>query len=153
VTYYCTFFLKSNDAQAASRILLPQIMESVQCDVLQSPAALASAERLRSAGLVRRIDLPRYSWTFDSEQAIGSDIRDPYPHVAWLLSQLRPETSLATERAAGSESHLGFFWGGMGTGGGPFISVALAELLVRHQIALDVGFYYQEPESESANAA
>ena len=133
-------------------MLSSEIAEVIECDDLHSPARLASAERLRAAGLVRRVDLPRYAWTFDSEQAIGSDVWDPYPHVEWLLSRLRPGTSLAAERAAGTETHLGFFWGGRGTGGGPFISVQLAEMLVRHQIALDIGFYYQDPDDESADA-
>lgn len=152
MTYYCTFFVKSNDAQAASRILSSEILETTECDDLRSPARLASAERLREAGFSRRTDLPRYAWAFDSEHSIGSDVLDPYSHVEWLLSRLKPGTSLVAERAAGTETHLGFFWGGGGTGGGPFISVHLAELLARHQIALDVGFYYQDPEEEGVNA-
>jgi hypothetical protein len=152
VTYYCTFFVNSNDAQAASRILSSEILETIECDDLRSPERLASVERLRAAGFLRRADLPRYAWAFDSEHAIGPEELDPYPHVEWLLSRLKPGTSLAAERAAGTETHLGFFWGGRGTGGGPFISVQLAELLVRHQIALDVGFYYQDSEEEGVNA-
>ncbi|WP_172218145.1 hypothetical protein [Caenimonas soli] len=122
------------------------MLEAIECDDQHSPARLASAERLRAAGFVRRTDLPRYSWAFDSEEAIGSDVLDPYLHVEWLLSRLKPGVSLSEERAAGTETHLGFFWGGSGTGGGPFISVPLAGLLVQHQIALDVGFYYQDPD-------
>jgi hypothetical protein len=153
MTYYCTFFLKSNDSRAASRILSPDLLETIQCDDLRSPASLASAERLRAAGFVRRMDLPRYAWIFDSENAIGPGVWDPYPHVEWVLSRLKPGISLAAERASGTETHLGFFWGGGGTGGGPFISVQLAELLVRYQIALDVGFYYENPDEEAVKAS
>jgi hypothetical protein len=146
VTYYCTFFVKSNDPTAASRIVCSEILEKMTRDDLHSPERLASAERLRASGFVRRADLPRYAWAFDSEESIGSDVLDPYSHVEWLLGQLKAGVSLAAERAAGTETHLGFFWGGSGTGGGPFISVRLAGLLVEHQIPLDVGFYYQDPE-------
>ncbi|CAN7436126.1 hypothetical protein LJR129_002816 [Acidovorax sp. LjRoot129] len=117
---------------------------------MRSPARIASAERWKAAGFVQRFDLPRYAWSYDSQNAVTSDVWDPYPHVEWLLSQLKSGISLATERALGTETHLGFFWGGGGTGGGPFISVQLAELLVHHQIALDIGFYYQDPEEEDA---
>lgn len=150
MTYYCTFFLKSNDSRAASRILSRELLETIERDDLRSPARLASAERLRAAGFVQRLDLPRYAWNFDSRNAVSPDVWDPYPHVEWLLSRLNSDISLTTERGSGTETHLGFFWGGGGTGGGPFVSVQLAELLVRHQIALDVGFYYQDPEEEDA---
>lgn len=152
MSYYCTFFIKSNDAKAASRILRTEVLETIECDDLHSPARLAGVERLRAAGFFRRADLPRFSWAFDSEDAIGSDNLDPYVHIEWLLGQLRPGVSLSDERAAGTETHLGFFWGGSGTGGGPFISVRLAGLLVQHQVALDVGFYYQDPEEGNVNA-
>jgi hypothetical protein len=152
MTYYCTFFLKSNDPTAASRIVSSEILEKLARDDLPSPERLASSERRRAAGFIQRADLPRYAWAFDSEESIGSDVHDPYPHVEWLLSRLKSGVSLADERAAGTETHLGFFWGGRGTGGGPFISVRLAELLVQRQIALDVGFYYQDPEETPRNA-
>ena len=41
------------------------------------------------------------------------------------------------------ETPLSFFWGGPGRGGGPFISTALAALLVQQHIALDFGFYVE----------
>jgi hypothetical protein len=109
-------------------------------------ARIARSQRLRTVGLVMRSDLPRYSWTLDSREAVGTSETDPLVHVAWLLSQLKPGISLEAARGGGVESCLGFYWGGRGTGGGPFISPALAELLVRHQLGLDVGFYYEEED-------
>ncbi|WP_431113070.1 hypothetical protein [Variovorax paradoxus] len=75
---------------------------------------------------------------------------DPFVHVSWLLSQLKPGVMLAEARRRGIESSLSFFWGGGGTGGGPFISPALASLLARHEIGLDVGFYCEAPAASRA---
>jgi hypothetical protein len=150
--YYCTFFLRSDDADAPSKILAADVIGSLDFDDNRSEFNLASAQRWRAAGFIRRNDLPRYRWLFDTKEAVAADELDPFVHVSWLLSHLKPELSLAEARENGIETSLGFYWGGNGTGGGPFISVRLAELLARHQIGLDVGFYYEEHES-GANAA
>lgn len=88
--------------------------------------------------------MPRYVWYLDSREGVSTDVSDPYVHVSWLFSQLKPGFLFASVVNQGIESSLGFYWGGNGTGGGPFISPKLAELLVCHQIGLDVGFYYEE---------
>lgn len=150
--YYCTFFLRSDDRDAPSKIFLSDVVDALDFDDNQSSARIASAQRLRAVGFITRSDLPRYAWRLDTRDEVDSDEIDPFVHVSWLLSKLRPGVSLPEANMNGIESLLGFYWGGNGTGGGPFISVRLAELLVRHQINLDVGFYYEEYES-GTNAA
>jgi hypothetical protein len=150
--YYCTFFICSDDGDAPSKILVSDALGALDFVDNQSALRLATAERLRAVGFVRRNDLPRYKWFFDTREAVDSDEIDPLVHVSWLLFHLKPGISLAEARENGIETWLGFYWGGNGTGGGPFISVQLAELLARHQIGLDVGFYYEEYESNK-NAA
>ncbi|QTN28679.1 hypothetical protein HZ993_02160 [Rhodoferax sp. AJA081-3] len=145
--YYCTFFIRSDDGDAPSKILVSDVLGALDFDDNESVLNLASAERWRAAGFVRRNDLPRFKWFFDTREAVDSDEIDPLVHVSWLLSHLRPGISLAEATENGIETWLGFYWGGSGTGGGPFISVRLAELLARHQICLNVGFYYEEYEN------
>ena len=142
--YYCTFFLRSGNKDAPSEIFLPAAIRALDFEDNQSPARMASAKRLSTAGFVKRNDLPRYVWYLDTREEVGTDVCDPFMHVSWLLSQLKPGVLLAAARDHGIESSLGFYWGGNGTGGGPFISVILAELLVRYQIGLDVGFYHED---------
>jgi hypothetical protein len=150
--YYCTFFLRSDELNAPSSIFLPDAIEALEYEDSRSPARLARVQSLRGVGSITRSDLPRYGWYLDTRKAIEADECDPFVHVSWLLSQLKPSVLLAEARKQGVESSLGFYWGGSGTGGGPFFSVRLAELLVRHQIGLDVGFYYEEQEN-GTNAA
>ncbi len=141
--YYCTFFLRSDDSDAPSKIFLPDVIDALDFQDNQSAARLATVQRLRAVGFVPRSDMPRYAWYLDTRETVDSTEFDPFVHVSWLLSQLKPGVLLAEARKKGIESSLGFYWGGNGTGGGPFISVRLSELLMRHQIGLEVGFYYE----------
>lgn len=151
MTYYCTFFLRSDDPDAASKILASNSVAELDFEDNYSEFNLARAQRWRAAGFIARSDLPRYRWLFHSKGSVDSDEIDPFVHVSWLMSQLKPDVSLAQAREDGIETSLGFYWGGNGTGGGPFISVRLAELLVRHEIDMDVGFYYEASESGSSS--
>jgi hypothetical protein len=141
--HYCSLFMRSDRQDQAHALFEPSVIASLQFEDLHSPERLARSQRLRSVGLVSRSDLPRYSWSLNSGETVGTDETDPYIHVAWLLSQFKPGISLVSERDRGVEFSLSFYWGGGGTGGGPFISTALAELLLRHQLGLDVGFYFE----------
>ena len=144
MSYYCTFFLRSDDPDAASKILASDSIAELDFEDNCSEFNLAREQRWRAAGFATRNDLPRYRWLFDSRVSVDTDEIDPFVHVAWLMSQLKPDVSLAQARKDGIETSLGFYWGGNGTGGGPFISLRLAELLVRHKIDMDVGFYYED---------
>lgn len=144
MTYYCTFFLRADESDAPSKIFVPDIVDVLDFEDNQSDFRLASAQRLRAAGFIARSDLPRYSWRLNTRDDVDAQESDPFIHVAWLLSKVKPGVRLAEANENGIESSLGFFWGGNGTGGGPFISVRLAELLARYQISLDIGFYYQD---------
>ncbi|MDO8387030.1 MAG: hypothetical protein Q7T13_11605 [Polaromonas sp.] len=145
MTYYCTLFLGSDKRDALSGLLLRAALNALDLEDNQSPENLARAQRMRTAGFVMRSDLPRYAWCMDSRGGVAADESDPLIHVSWLLSRLKPGVLLADAKNQGLECSLGFYWGGQGTGGGPFISVALADLLARHRVGLDVGFYYEEP--------
>lgn len=144
--YYCTFFLRCDDPDGATKIFASDSIAELEFEDNDSEFNLAQTQRFRDAGFMTRSDLPRYRWLFHSKGSVDSDEMDPFVHVSWLMSQLKPDVSLAQARKHGMETSLGFYWGGNGTGGGPFISVRLAELLVRHKIDMDVGFYYEESE-------
>ena len=88
--------------------------------------------RADSADAAQTVFLPKVQ---DTEEF------DPMAHVSWLLAQVQPGICLG--RLPGMETLLSFFWGGPGRGGGPFISTALAALLVQQHIALDFGFYVE----------
>ncbi|MFC6279683.1 MULTISPECIES: hypothetical protein [Polaromonas] len=147
MTYYCTLFLRSDKRDVLSAILPPAAIEALDQEDNQSPVNLARAQRMRIAGFVTRSDLPRYAWYVDSREGVSADESDPLVHVSWLFSQLKPGVLLADAKNQGLDSSLAFYWGGQGTGGGPFISSALAELLAHHKVGLDVGFYYEESAS------
>ncbi len=150
MTYYCTFFVRADAEAAAVDIFRSSALQNLVFEDSQSPANSERAKRLSRAGFVTRNDLPRYRWCLDTRDVTDIDEIDPFVHVSWLLSQLKPGVMLAEARRRGIESSLSFFWGGGGTGGGPFISPALASLLARHEIGLDVGFYCEAPAASRA---
>ena len=144
--HYCTLFVRSDRRRDSDALFVPAAIDSLEFKDNQSPARVAQSERFRDIGFVSRSDLPRYSWVLDSRELVGTDEIDPHVHVAWLLSQFRQDISLESERIRGVEISLSFYWGGGGTGGGPFISPLLAELLLRYKVGLDVGFYFERSE-------
>ena len=146
MTYYCTLFLRSDQKDAPAVVLLPRAMEALEFEDNHSPESLARAARLRTVGFITRSDLPRYSWTLDTQSEVGTEETDLFVHVSWLMSQLRPKVLLGDLAKVGIEPLLSFFWSGNGTGGGPFIQPELSELLGRHRIGFNIGFYYAEAE-------
>ena len=58
--YYCTFFIRSNDGDAPSKILVSDVLGALDFDDNESALNLASAERWRAAGFVRQNDLLRF---------------------------------------------------------------------------------------------
>ncbi len=109
-----------------------------------SPSRVASAKRLRSTGFLVRNDLSRFRWILDTSEQFEEDTFDLFAHVSWLLSKLKSSMSPEEARSRGVESFLSLYYGGNGTGGDPYISPELSELLVRHRISMQVGFYYEE---------
>ena len=142
--HYCRLFLHSDHKNAPERVLAPSVLGILNRSDNQSTANLARAQYFRTIGFIQRSDLPRYSWSFDSREKIGVNETDPFVHVSWLLSQLNSLVHPSDYEHHGIEVSLAFYWGGNGTGGGPYISSKLAELLVQHKIGLDVGFYYEK---------
>jgi len=145
--YYCTLLVRSNAVQTASNIFQPAAIDMLGFDDMRSEANLARAERSRSSKspvrFVVRNDLPRYCWSLTSLKAIEASEPDPYTHIAWLLSQLKPGVSLVDAQEKGIECTLSFYWGGQGTGGGPTVAPKLSELLSQHGINLKIGFYFE----------
>jgi hypothetical protein len=143
MTHYCSLFIRSDHRDEAVALFMPDVVDSLEFEDLHSSERLARSQGLRSVGLVMRSDSPRYWWALHSRDAVGTSEMDLQIHVAWLLSQLIAGINLGVERARGVECSLGCFWGGRGTGGGPFVSPALAQMLLKHQLGLDVGFYFE----------
>lgn len=101
---------------------------------------------MRAAGFVRRADLPRFVWILESRDDDESAIFDLDEHVTRLLSQFKSIEVLDRARNRGVEAFLSLYYGGNGTGGGPFISPSLSEHLARYKMPLQVGFYYEDAE-------
>jgi hypothetical protein len=145
--HYCTLFVRSDRERDAEELFQAQALDLLEVEDNLSPMRMASAERMRSAGFVMRSDLPRFTWYLDTSERFKEDTFDLFAHVSWLLAQLKPSVSLGDARTRGVESLLSLYFGGNGTGGGPYISQKVAELLVRREIALQVGFYYEESDA------
>ena len=145
--HYCTLFVRSDRERDAEELFQADALELLDVEDSLSPLRIASAERMRSAGFIMRSDLPRFRWCLDTNGRFEEDTFDLLAHVSWLLAQLKPSVSLADARTRGVESFLSLFYAGNGTGGGPYISQELAELLVRREIAMQVGFYYEDSDA------
>jgi hypothetical protein len=130
------------------RVFLRKMLGDLDFEDYRSASNLARAERLNKVGagwsLVQRNDLARYCWTLSSKEKIESD--DLYEHVSWLAGSLQPGFTLKTLASMGFEYGISAYWGGGGTGGGPLITPRLSELLVRHDVNLDIGFYFDSEE-------
>lgn len=145
--HYCTLFVRSDREREAEELVQAHALELLEVEDNLSPMRIASAERMRAAGFVMRSDLPRFTWYLDTNHRFEEDTFDLFTHVSWLLAQLKPSVSLADARTRGVESFLSLFYAGNGTGGGPYISQEVAELLVRRELAMQVGFYYEESDA------
>jgi hypothetical protein len=64
-----------------------------------------------------------------------------------VLDQIDTGIRLSQLRDAGFECSLQFFWESNGTGGGPLVTLQVAELLVRHSVDLQFGFYWKEADA------
>lgn len=146
--YYCTLFVRANALRAASNIFRSQAMEILEFEDTRSEANLARAERWRKSQpivqFVVRNDLPRYCWSLTSLEAIDASEPDPYTHIFWLLSQLKARASFSDAGKKGVECTLAFYWGGRGTGGGPTIAPRLSKMLFKHNINLEISFYFED---------
>jgi hypothetical protein len=146
MTDYCSLHIRSDVHSALPENFLrdPNAVEIVFTDN-ESPERRASFERLRRKGVFKRAGLPRYHWTFSSEGHVeGFDV---YEHLAWVLNQVHPDCLLSKLQSAGFECLLQFFWVGNGTGGGPLVTPQIAELLARHGVGLQFGFYVQSEDA------
>jgi hypothetical protein len=152
MTCFCTLFLRSDSSDAPKTLLVESALAALEVQDHQSAASLARAARLRAVGFVPRSDMPRFTWHLDTEAALGrAEELDPYVHVSWLLFQLKPGVLLADAADRGIEVSIGLYWGGNGTGGGPFVSAQLGELLARHKVGLQLGFYYEDADADTEN--
>jgi hypothetical protein len=145
--HYCTFFVRSDREDEAQALFQPHVLDLLDVQDNLSPMRVASAERMRAAGFIMRSDLPRFTWLLDTDGRFETETFDLFAHVSWLLGQLNPSVSLEDARSRGVESFLSLYYGGNGTGGGPYISQEVAELLVSHRIPMQVGFYYEESDA------
>jgi hypothetical protein len=140
-------FVRSDREGDAEDLFQADVLELLDVEDNLSPLRMASAERMRAAGFVMRSDLPRFRWCLDTNGRFEAETFDLLAHVSWLLGQLKPSVSLAEARTRGIECFVSLFYAGNGTGGGPYISQELAELLVRRDIPMQVGFYYEDSDA------
>jgi hypothetical protein len=142
MTEFCSLHIRSNvHAELPADFLKSRTMQEIIFTDNESPERRASFDRLARKGVIKRVELPRYHWTFSSEGYVeGFDI---YRHLVWVLDQIRPGFLLSQLREAGFEFLLQFYWESNGTGGGPLVTLQIAELLVRHSVSLQFGFYLE----------
>ena len=139
---YCSLHISSN-VQAELPVDFWQTGElGVSFTDNETPERRASFARLAKKGVLRRTNLPRYHWTLSSEGFVeGFDV---CAHLAWVLGQIRSDYLLSDLKNMGYESWLQFYWESNGTGAGPLVTVQAAELLTRHAVSLQFGFYWRE---------
>lgn len=138
---YCSIHIRSDVRPELPENFLRDGMIEVRYTDNESPDRQASFHRLAKSGIVKRLDLPRYHWTFKSEGFVeGFDV---YQHVSWILKQIHPPYTIPQLNELGFECLLQFYWEGNGTGGGPLVTPELGTLLMENNIGLQFGFYLQ----------
>lgn len=145
--YYCTLVMRSDKEGASASAFKREAVAKLEFDDNRSEYNLARAQRWANKSgthLVFRNDLPRYCWILNSKEDVSTDEPDVYVHASWLLSQLKGDVFASELVKQSMEIVLSFYWGGGGTGGGPVITPRLSDLLCRHQITLQIGFYYED---------
>lgn len=136
---YCLFYVRSNAASLPDEMLRRGALARFDFSDAESAREKASANRLAQRGV--RVRKPfRFTWVLSSKGKCDGDL---FQHLKWILKSMRPSYHLPSLRECGGEYGISVFWEGNGTGGGPNISVAVSELLVSHQIPLDIAFYLQ----------
>jgi len=140
VTEFCVLHIRSNTCNELPADFLKE-GEGVEIffEDNESSERRASFERLAKKGIFKRDGLPRYHWSYSSDGSIKSF--DVYEHVAWIFDQFRPGFLLLQLQDIGFECLLQFYWESNGTGAGPLVTPKVAELLERHNVGLQFGFY------------
>ena len=143
MTCSCTLFIRSNErSELPSEVFLQSSLENFDFTDEESPERRKSRTRLEAAGIRRRRDLHRYWWVLDTNGTVFStSIED---HIKSLLSCLNNKRSLGDLKSMGYEYYFSVFWGGNGTGGGPFIKIETLALLAEHEAEIEICFYYED---------
>jgi dihydrodipicolinate synthase/N-acetylneuraminate lyase len=86
---FCSLHIESNSEPALPDFLFRKKSNiKVSFTDNESPERIASFKRLASHGVFKRQALPRYRWSFDSDNI---DIKAGiYEHVFWILNQINP---------------------------------------------------------------
>lgn len=143
MTCYCTLFIRSDDrSELPSEIFSQSSLEKFDFTDEESPERHQTRKRLDAAGIRRRPDLPRYGWVLETNGKVHStSIED---HIKSLLSCLNNERRLGDLKSMGYKYYFSVFWGGNGTGGGPFITSETSALLAEHEAEIEICFYYED---------
>jgi hypothetical protein len=138
---FCSLHIESNSEPALPDFLFRKKSNiKVSFTDNESPERIASFKRLASHGVFKRQALPRYRWSFDSDNI---DIKAGiYEHVFWILNQINPGILLYQINDLGFDCKLQYFWKGDGEGHGPIVTEKVSDLLVLHRIDIQFGFYY-----------
>ena len=102
----------------------------------------ASRERVRKKLGLEIVSIPRYHWRLSSDGFVDGD--DIYDHFKWIFGLIQPGRPLFQQLGQDFQYGMSVFWSGNGTGGGPLLTLEVAELLVFHRMDIGVCFYLDE---------
>lgn len=138
---YCTLNIRSNvRAALPAGLLRPRSgMKFTRVDN-QSSAIRARRQRVsRKLGL-DEAPIDRYHWSINTDGRVASE--DIYDHVSWLFAPNASNRPLCEMLDEDFKYWLSVFWQGNGTGGGPLVTVPLADILLRHKMEMGICFYH-----------
>ena len=142
MTVACTLHIRSNVyAELPSGFLRPRKKAKFVFVDNLSPEMLERRGRVRRRLGLDDVAIPRYHWRLSSDGLVSGD--DLHKHLQWLLGHIQSEHAINDLLGASFAYWFAASWTGNGTGGGPLISLASAELLVRHRAEMGVAFYLE----------
>lgn len=143
MSVFCTLHIRSNSHAALPREFL-RSSEKVNFEFVDnnSPDVRERRERVRKNLGLEEVSLPRFQWHLSSDGFVDSDMI--YDHIAWIFGLIRPGRPLFQQLGQEFEYWMSVFWQGNGTGGGPLITLEIAELLLFHKVEMGVGFYLDQ---------
>lgn len=137
---HCILWVRTNDKNSLLHAMQPRKIRRLQISDRDSPEEIALAEQRRRLGLrLQRLPYRYYGVLSSSKYIKGVDIAE---HVEWIFSNLRSKFNLNEWRMHGAEYGLSHgWWGGLGTGHGLTIPPRLGEILLEHNVGLEISLY------------
>lgn len=95
--------------------------------------------RFRRAVGLEDVPIPRYHWQLNSDGMVGGGNIEN--HFLWVISQIKVDPTIREILGDDFQYWFSVFWQDQGIGGGPVITVQIAEMLARHQAKMEISFY------------